>query len=405
MTGAPTSLTLTFPRLATIVASRFVLNTIFRSSYPLVPFIAARYGASTTAATWIVTIQVLAGLASPLGGWLGDRHGYRQTMLLGLLVACLGVVGVALVDTLPLLVLSLACVGLGTTLYLPSMQAYVSVLTPFAQRGRAFGLVELAWSMAGILGVTPVVVLAERSDGLQLPYATLAVLLLVVLVLSWTALPREARHAHAASRAPSLLHAIRQPGVRPLLVFFWLVICGTELLFIAQSPWLTDRFGATPQSIGQALFIFGLGELVGASLATAFTDRLGKRRAPMAGFAAASLVYMLLPLLSGSWGSYLLLFALFGLTFEFGIVASFALASSVNPAARGTTMAASTLAITTGRAGGSWIGVRLYESTNILLNGIVAAVVTWIGLIVAVNGLKSQENEHEATESKAVTIL
>ncbi len=197
MTGAPTSLTLTFPRLATIVASRFVLNTIFRSSYPLVPFIAARYGASTTAATWIVTVQVLAGLASPLGGWLGDRHGYRQTMLLGLLVACLGVGGVALVDTLPLLVLSLACVGLGTTLYLPSMQAYVSALTPFAQRGRAFGLVELAWSMAGILGVTPVVALAERSDGLQLPYATLAILLLVVLVLSWTALPREARHAPA----------------------------------------------------------------------------------------------------------------------------------------------------------------------------------------------------------------
>ena len=397
--------TLTFPRLATIIASRFVLNTTFRVSYPLVPFIATHHTASTTVATWIVTVQVIAGLASPLGGWLGDRHGYRQTMLLGLAVACLGVGAAALANSLPLIVLSLGCAGVGTALYLPSMQAYVSGMTSFDVRGRALGSVELAWSMAGILGVPPLVALAERAGSLHLPFAIIAVLLLVVLILSLTVLPREPGQAHITSATPPLRGALVQPGVRPLLLFFWLAVGGTELLFIAQSPWLVEHLSATPQAIGNALFAFGLGELVGASLATAFTDRFGKLRTPLLGFGAASAVYILLPMLANGWISYLLLFSLFGLLFELGIVSAFALASSIHPRARGTVMASSALAIAMGRAVGSWTGVRLYESTNLMFNGLVAAVVTWIGLMIAANRVKPRETEPETTESEAVTIL
>lgn len=397
---------LTYPRLATIVASRIVLNAIFRVAYPLVPFVVAHFGVSTETATWLVTIQVVAGLASPLGGWLGDRYGHRTIMITGLLIVLIGTLAVALAPSITLIVAALGLTGLGTATYQPCMQAYVSNLTSFAQRGRALGAVELSWSIAGIFAVPVLIAIAERTGGIHILFATLAGLVTLAVLLSITVLPSERESAQKrALSAPSIRSVLRQPSFLGLVLFLWLVLCGQEVLFIAQAPWLAGRFGASPQEIGNTIFVFGLGELLGATLATAFTDRLGKIRAPLLGYTGAALVYVLLPLLAHTWSTYLPLFGLYGLLFEFAIVSSFSLASSINPIARGQVMSGSNLATQTGRATGSWIGVRLFEATNIVVNGIVAAVLTVIGIIVVASSVRPQETDHRATESEAVRIL
>jgi predicted MFS family arabinose efflux permease len=364
------------------------------------------FGVSLATATWLVTIQVLAGLVSPLGGLLGDRFGHRTTMLAGLLVALVGMVLAALAPRILLVVAALGLVGIGTVLYNPSMQAYVSELTPFARRGRALGAVELSWSLAGIVAVPLLIALAERTGSLQMPFALLAVLTGLALALSVAMLPSEAPRQHAANSAQMPLRLVLgQPTFLALILFLWLGLVGQEVLFSAQAPWLTQHLGASAQDVANALFVFGVGELVGAALATVFTDRLGKLRAPLIGFGAAALIYVLLPVVARSWSSYLPLFAAFGLLFEFAIVSSFSVASAVNPRARGTVMAGAMTATQIGRAAGSWFGVRLYESTNFLANGLVAAVLTLIAVVVAMIGVRPQENEVETTESEAVRIL
>jgi MFS family permease len=132
-------------QLAILVANRFVLNAMFRIAYPLIPFVAGRFEITADAATWIITMQVLSGLLSPVGGWLGDRIGFHTTMLIGFGLALLGAIGATIAVTFPVLVGAFALFGVGLALYQPSMQAYVAVLTPFSQRGRAFGVVELSW--------------------------------------------------------------------------------------------------------------------------------------------------------------------------------------------------------------------------------------------------------------------
>ena len=383
---------LTPGRLAIIVASRLMLNAIFRVTYPLVPFVAATFGVSLRAATWLVTIQVLAGLASPLGGWLSDRRGYRGTMLLGLGISCVGAVGVALAREFAMIVAALAVIGLGAAIYQPSMHAYVGELTPLARRGRALGIVELSWSLAGIIAVSPIVAVVIWSGELRLPFGLLALLILVMLLLSAFSLPPEQRH-RAQHEALSFRRVIGQPHILAFLLFLWFAVCGQEVLFIAQVPWLTQRFNASPQTISVALFVFGLGELAGVFLVTIFADRIGRLRAPLLGFTGAALIYVLLPILSQTWTIYLGLFALFALAFEFAIVSSFALASGLDPAARGTVMAGSTVATATGRAAGSRIGVPLIESTSIVFNGAVAAVLTLIGVLIAGFLVRPQESE------------
>ena len=397
---------LTYPQLATIVASRLVLNAIFRVVYPLVPFVASYFGVPARVATWLVTIQVLAGLASPLGGWLGDRRGYRRTMMLGLAIVLAGTIGVVVAGGLLSTIAAFGLVGLGMAIYQPAMQAYVSELTPLARRGWALGIVELSWSLAGIVAVPPLVALVQWTGDLRAPFSVLAAMILVVLLLSLALLPADQpRSRNDDGPSQSLRRVLLQPALWSLLIFFWLVLCAEEILFIAQAPWLASDFGATPQQIGNTLFVFGVGELVGAGLSTLFTDRIGIVRATLAGFTGAAIIYLLFPLLVGGWSSYLLLFMLFGLAFEFAIVASFALASSVNPAARGTIMAAAALAMTSGRAGGSRIGIPLLESTSLVVNGVVAAGLTLSGVVVAAIGVRPRENEPESSETEAVRVL
>lgn len=387
---------LTSSRLATLLASRLILNTVFRVAYPLVPFVVTHFAVSTQTATWIVTVQVLAGLASPLGGWLGDRRGYRATMALGLTLAAIGTTIVAVAPAFLFVIAGLAITGLGTVLYLPSVQAYVSAVTPFARRGRVLGFIEISWSLAGMLLVPPLISLAQSTGGLHFPFALLAVLLVAVLALTQTMLPPDRAHALGeGNRGRPLRTVIRQPVILALFAFLWLAVCGQEILFIVQAPWLTDHFGASPEQIAQTLFVFGLGELFGVSLATALTDWLGKRRAPLVGFGGAAIIYVLLPLLAHNWTSYLILFLLYALCFEFAIVSSFSLASGIDPAARGTVMAGVTFSTQTGRAAGSWIGVPLLQATNVVVNGIVAAVLTWIGIGIAVIKVRPQEKERE----------
>lgn len=397
---------LSYARLAIIVASRLLLNALFRVAYPLVPFIAVRYGVSLEAATWLVTAQVLAALLSPIGGWLGDRQGYRRTMQVGLITSALGALALAFASGFSGVIAAAVLIGLGLAIYQPSMQAYVSDHVPLTRRGRALGIVELSWSLAGIVAVPLLVRVIEWNGDIRLPFAAIAALILVLLAIGALQLPADYRqHRSSTTARPGLREVLSRPSVAFLILFMWLSLCGEEILFIAQVPWLIDHFAATPESISNALFFFGIGELIGVLLVTTFADRIGKVRAPLLGYGAAVLVYLLLPVFGGTWESYLLFFMLFAVTFEFGIVASFPLASSVAPEARGTVLAAATIATNTGRAAGSRIGVALYGMNGLMVNGVAAAIVTLVGMALVAKFVRPQETDHIPTASRPVTDL
>lgn len=382
--SAPTS-SLSIGRLATIVASRFVLNSVFRVAYPLIPFVALRYGVSAEQATWIITIQVLCGLASPVGGWLGDRIGFRPTMALGAGLVLLGTFGIAIAPTLLLLIGAFAFCGLGMAIYQPPMQAYVSALTPYHLRGRAMGLVEMSWALAGILAVPALVWLVERQNSIVAAFLVLGGCTTLIMLATLFTLPDPPPLPQDSAGETSLSNAVlRNPNVLGMLGFVFLSLGGLELLFIVQSPWAVVRFNASLTDLGLATLIFGIGEICGSIGSALFTDRLGKRRAATLGFGLAAIVYVLLPFVSVSWLSYLICFFFFALFAEFGIVAALTFASTVSLRNRATIMALTVMAIQVSRAFASRIGVPLWESTSSLVaNGLIAAALTLAGIALA----------------------
>jgi len=131
-------------------------------------------------------------LPSPLTGMLSDRVGRRPVIAAGGLVLLLAglVAAAAPADSMVLLTVALALLGLGWNLGLIGGTALLTDSTPLATRARTQGAVDLSVSLAGAAGgLTSGLVVAATS------YATLGLLggalaLLILPLLLRTARPR-----------------------------------------------------------------------------------------------------------------------------------------------------------------------------------------------------------------------
>jgi predicted MFS family arabinose efflux permease len=114
----------------------------------------------------------------------------------------------------------------------------------------------------------------------------------------------------------------------------------------------------------------GISELGGESLVTAFTDKIGKRRALAVGIISNCVAALSLAII-GRWpaGALIGLF-LFYMTFEFTMVSGIPMMTEILPSARATMLAAHMAFIALGRSLGDLLAPTLFTQT--ILPGITA---------------------------------
>jgi predicted MFS family arabinose efflux permease len=375
---------LTWRQLMILLAGRLALNTAFRIVYPLLTFLARGFQIDQTTASLLVTVQVAATLISPLGGRMADAYGERATMLGGLTLFCAGASLCAATRDFALFVLGYALIGFGTALYHPSAQAYASARTAYARRGQVLGALELSWALAALIGVTSLSWLIEIDQTWAPAFWSLFGVSLLVLACTLIGLP-EVRHLQEARRAEQRLGiraALAQPGAIGALLLMFCTLLAAEMIFVVYSAWLQVDFGASDAEKTRVFGLLGFVELGGSLGSMLLVDRLGKRRTVLIAFMVVAALQGLLPLSSGRWLLFLALFFTLDLWFEFGIVSAFPLISGILPAARGTMLALSVAAIGLGRVVGSRIGPPLWERFGFTANGLLAATVTLLGVLV-----------------------
>lgn len=384
-------------QLGILLAGRLIFNSAFRMVYPLLPLLAVGLGVDLRTASLLVTVQVTASLLSPLGGTITDRLGERATLLAGLVAFTLGAVGCALAAGFWPFMAGYALIGLGTALYMPAVQTYASNRSDYSQRGRVLGILELTWAVSALVGVVGLARLVEAAGGWAPAFWTLAALGAAVTALT-ARLPEAARDPRGqASRqaggqeSGGLRFALEQPSVPAALAMIFLQLMAVELVFVVYGAWLERGFGATTEQLALVFGLLGLFELAGALGATLLTDRVGKRRAVLAGFAAMGALVLLLPLSEGRWLPFLIVFLLFDLCFEFAVVSVFPLMSGLGARARGTVMALCLAAMGVGRIAGSLLGPRLFEATGFAGNGLLAGAAALAGVALGAALIRERE--------------
>lgn len=375
--GGATSPTL--GTLGIILLARIGINISHRIAYPFLPAISRGLGISLTAASILITVRSLVGLASPLFGPISDRYG-RRVMMLGALV--LQGAGALLLAGLPVFAAAVgafALFGVSKAIYDPAVQAYIGDLIPYDRRGRIMGILEFSWAASWLLGVPAAGYLIEWRDW-RTPFAVIGALGIASLWLT-RRLPATGHQAaqHARLQWQSLLG---NRSALSALVFGALMMFANENVFVVYGAWMEDTFGLSVAALGVASVIIGVSEIVAEAAVAAFVDRMGKKRAVMGGIALTIVAYLMLPRLTADLTAALVGLAFLFVTFEFTVVASLPLVSELAPDVRGTLMSANVAALSAGRMLGSLTAAALWLAGGMRLNGTVSAAAMLASLLV-----------------------
>jgi DHA1 family inner membrane transport protein len=280
------------------------------------------------------------------------------------------------------------------------LQSYIGDWVPYEKRGRAFGLSEFAWAGSLLVGV-PLVALLISKLGWRSPFFLLggAGLLSAAAVMIW--FPRDPQQGAGSNFAAGLWRGWRRVGQEPtalyILGFGFLVGGANQILFVVYGVWLEDAYGLSIVALGATSLILGFAELAGEGLTASLADRLGLKRAVIAGTVALVLSYLLLPALGRTLvGAVAALFIVF-LIFEFTVVTTSSFVIEILPGARATILSNLVAASSLGRMIGVVVGGLVWLEGGLVASALCATVIAGAGLACLVWGLRDWHADPERT--------
>lgn len=339
---------------------RTVSNTGFRMIFPLQPILMKGFGLSLNQITRMFAGQSLVGMIGPFLASIADARGRRTGMLAGMILFTLGALLIVFIPTTLGFFIFLILSMLGKSVFDPSLQAFFGDTIPYNRRGFVLGITEISWSLAFFLGVPVAAFLIDRY-GLLSPFILMAALgvlsfLVILILIPIESSPRKNLPGFTANIKLVINSRSALAGMGVTL----LICAANQLVNGVFAVWLNESFSMQIAALGGASAVIGIAELIGEGGVSAFTDRIGARRAVLLGLIASVVSSVLLPFLGGSsWGAFLGLF-LFYLAFEFTIVSLIPLMTGVLPEARATVMALNIASANLGRGLGSLLVAPLY---------------------------------------------
>ena len=239
----------------------------------------------------------------PLAGPLADRYPRRMLAIaadLARLVLVGGMAALAYVGSpsIPVLYVLTFLVGIGHSIFWPSITALLQEVIRPGQLAAASGLVEITWQAGNLTGAAlggPILVRFGLGTAFAIDAATYAISALALLALHHRPAPAEGPHESALAMARAGLAYLRRH--RPLAGFGiasvipWVATISLNVVIVAYVLQVLDR-GAT--AYGLADMTYGVGAMTSGVFAALLVVRLGEWRAMTAVMVALIACYVAL---------------------------------------------------------------------------------------------------------------
>ena len=276
---------------------------------PVMPDLIREVGGGTLAeaAIWggimTTTFAVMQFLFGTVIGGLSDRYGRRPVLLISLVVMALDYVVMALASSIWLLLAGRVVGGI-TAATQSTAAAYMADISKPENRAANFGLIGAGFGVGFVLGPMAGGFLAEY--GTRAPFWAAAILATGNVILGWYVLretvTKENQRPFSLARA-NPLGAVKQmgklPGVRQLIVVYFLYHMAFAVYPSVWSYFGIERFEWTPAMIGLSLGLFGLVmALVQAGFIRLTIRYLGERGTVVLGHVFAISAYLVLGLVT-----------------------------------------------------------------------------------------------------------
>ena len=347
----------------------------------LIPALVEAFHISVSAAGFLVVLySVLAAGAGLAAGTLSDHYGRRRFLLIASIVFALASWMASHTLTFSQLLAARAVTGAAAGTISTCTLAYAGDAFDYAVRGRALGLISVAYFAAPVIGV-PLGAQIANHYGWRSAFLLFAALA-CVSACSVFLLPRD-RLEHAG-RALNFGHSVqtfqeflRRRDLAAGIGLAFLVSGGLVGFLTYIGVWLNAQFGMSTGGIGWVFMYAGVVAVIGAPLGGVLADRWGKRPVAIAGSVLLAAAVVLIP--TFPWGAFLLAVlgaASMGAALRQGPLT--ALMTELIPGAkRGSYMAARGVSSQLGIGAAVLVGGALYEHWG------YAAVTLFCGLMTA----------------------
>lgn len=268
-------------------------------------------GNMVAAADWVGIIGTVFAIVqffcNPIQGALSDRYGRRPVILLSNLGLGLDFILMAVVQTLPWLVIARVISGM-TSASFSTANAYIADVVPPEKRAAAFGALGAAFGIGFVLG--PALGGTLGDIDLRLPFWLAAGLALANFCYGFFVLPESLPPERRTTRfdwmranpVGALLLLRRYPQVYGLAFVVFLSQLAHYVLNTTFVLYADYRYGWGPKEVGYTLGFVGVcNGIVQALLVAHIVRRFGERRAIFAGLAFGTLGFVWQGLATTGW--------------------------------------------------------------------------------------------------------
>jgi len=366
-----------------LTLARLCANACYRFSAPFLAVIARGQGVSLESIGVALAASEVAGLLSPLNARLVDRLARRTALVAGLSGVAIGTTIAATSQSMVVFAIGLVVLAQSKMTFDLGLGSWVADHVPYERRSRVIGITETSWAFGLLIGVSAMGLITGLY-GWRAGYALGVAAVVVMTSLVARRIPVEQHHSEITSRAKAAASLVDSGGAGAtstrLGAYGWLTVVSAFALFgsvmslsVTFGSWFEDSFDFTPAMLSAYVFALGLGEFIASLTSAGRTDRWGKERSVAIGAAIMVPASIAMSL----WHDTLLV-GIVALTvaiccFEFAIVSSIAIGSSIVPGSPARGMALMMAGGTVGRAVAAIPATRLYKAHGMAWPALQAA--------------------------------
>lgn len=230
-----------------------------------------------------LTFQVSASLLQPAVGLYTDKHPMPYSMVVGMGFTLSGLIGLAYAGSYGFLLLSAACVGIGSSIFHPEATRMARNASG-GQHGLAQGIFQVGGQTGGALGplLAAFIIVPRGQDSLA--WFSVAALIAMMLMV-WTA----ASYARLDKARPVKVATASAPPARPgkrsvaFAITILIILLFSKNAYSASFSsfytfYLMGKFGISIQNSQVMLFLFLASSAAGALGGGMLGDRIGRNK-------------------------------------------------------------------------------------------------------------------------------
>jgi MFS transporter, DHA1 family, inner membrane transport protein len=365
-----------------LLLGNFVIGTSIMAPAGMLNELSRDLDVSIAQASLLVTVgAAVLCLGSPLLSWAASTMD-RRRLLCGILLIIMITQLVAAVTTSFAAVLASRLVMVAAAApFTPQAAGVVGLILPLERRASAIAYIVLGWSLAAAAGLPLTAAIASRF-GWQYCFVLVAIIAAASCALLAWRLPA-GLHTPAVD-LKSWRDLFRNRLVLLLLVITVLQMAGQFIIFTFVGPLLAPLTGASPDGIGVAFALYGIGGFLGNLAATQVVGRLGTFRTSLLATGSVSLG---VAIWAAGTGRYLAMAAgifIWGLGFAAANSMQQARLVAAAPAQAGSAVALNTSALYIGQAIGAALGSVLFVHAHYLPMGYAAVAIMIAAMVLIV---------------------